>query len=184
MRAIHLTDWPAEPAAGDARAPRPATAAATTVQRHVAGVFRFVRCLGADRDLAEDLVQEAFVIAWRKDKLGLPERALAAYLRRSAQLLWLEQRRGRARDEAAVAALALQQWDAEVDDDGSELVAAMRACVQRLQGRAARAVDLAYRQGDSRESIATALGMTPNGVRTLLARTRSRLEQCIRRKKA
>lgn len=181
MRAIDLTEWSAEPAAGDARAPRPATVAETTVQRHVAGVFRFARCLGADRDLAEDLVQEAFVVAWRKGKLGLPERALAAYLRRSVQLLWLERRRDRARDEAAIAALALQQWETEVDGDGSELVAAMRACVQRLRGRAARAIDLAYHQGDSRESIATALGMTPNGVRTLLARTRTWLEQCIRR---
>jgi len=53
--------------------------------------------------------------------------------------------------------------------------------MRQLQGRAARAIDLAYRDGASRVEIAAALGMLPNGVKTLLARTRAWLEQCIRR---
>ena len=69
------------------------------------------------------------------------------------------------------------------DDDGSARIADARACVERLQGRAARAIALAYRDGRSRVEIAAELGMQPNGVRTLLARTRSWLEQCIRRQR-
>jgi RNA polymerase sigma factor (sigma-70 family) len=156
-------------------------AAADVVQRHVAGVFRFLRCLGAAQDVAEDLTQEAFVVAWQKGKQALPAKALAAFLRRTARFLWLDHRRGERREEAAVAALALQLWEREVADDGEALVAAARACVQQLRGRAALAVERAYGRGEGREAIAQALGMLPNGVKTLLARTRAWLEQCIQR---
>jgi DNA-directed RNA polymerase specialized sigma24 family protein len=91
-------------------------------------------------------------------------------------------RRASRRTEAAISALALQVWETEITDDGGELVASARACVQRLRGRAAAAIDLAYARGSSREQIAKELGMAPNGVKTLLARTRAWLEQCIRRK--
>lgn len=151
------------------------------IERQVAGLFRFVRCLGAPRELAEDLVQEAFVIAWRKGKQHLPKKALGAYLRRTARLLWLAGRRDAARGEVAIAGAVLQQWEQEIADDGEERLAATRRCVEQLRGRAAAAVQLAYGEGQSREQIAAALGMLPNGVKTLMARTRAWLEECIRR---
>ncbi|MCA8965170.1 MAG: sigma-70 family RNA polymerase sigma factor [Planctomycetes bacterium] len=154
---------------------------APLVHRHVAGVFRFARSLGATRDEAEDLTQEAFVVAWRKGKQRLEDRALAAFLRRAVRLLWLEHRRDARRAEAAISALTLQLWEREIEDDGSLRIEATRDCMRQLQGRAARAIDLAYRDGASRVEIAAALGMLPNGVKTLLARTRAWLEQCIRR---
>lgn len=171
-------------ASRDATTPAPRDAngpADAQLERHVVGLFRFVRALGADRTLADDLVQEAFVVVWRRGKQDMPDRALGAFLRRTARLLWLEHHRGVARDEAAITSLALRRWEAEVHDGGDELVDAARACVRRLRGRAAAAVERAYGQGESRTQIAAALGMAPNGVRTLLARTRAWLERCIRR---
>lgn len=156
------------------------------LRQHVNGVFRFARSLGADRALAEDLTQEAFCIAYRNGKRQLPKAALGAYLRRSVRLLWLEHAREISRDherrEAAISKQLLQQWEAAVVDDGSEQVAAAKACVAQLQGRAAEAIELAYGKGESRERMAELLGMSPNGVKSLLARTRLWLEQCIRRK--
>jgi len=151
------------------------------VRRHCVGLLRFVRCLGAGPELAEDLVQEAFVVAWRKRKQGLPPTALGAFLRRTARFLWLAHRRDTTRSEAAIADCALQLWEREVTDDGDERLAATRACVQQLGGRAAAAIDLAYSRGKSREEIAHELGMAENGVKTLLARTRDWLANCIRR---
>ncbi|MCA8948865.1 MAG: sigma-70 family RNA polymerase sigma factor [Planctomycetes bacterium] len=155
------------------------------IERHAVGVFRFARSLGAARELAEDLTQEAFVVAWQKQRQQLPDQALASFLRRTVRLLWLEHRRRDRRAEAAITEHSLRLWEHEVavDDDGSARIADARACVERLQGRAARAIALAYRDGRSRVEIAAELGMQPNGVRTLLARTRSWLEQCIRRQR-
>ena len=151
------------------------------IERHARGVFRFVRALGAPRDVAEELTQEAFAVAWQKGKHGLPPAALGAFLRRAARLAWLELRRDRGREEAAITALALRAWEREVAGDGEELVAAARRCVERLRGRAAVAVQLAYGGGASRAQIAAATGLLPNGVKTLLARTRRWLAQCIGR---
>jgi RNA polymerase sigma factor (sigma-70 family) len=159
----------------------PAAGDEAVVRRHVDGVWRFVRCLGASRDVADDLTQEAFAVAWQKGKQHLPPPALAAFLRRAARFLWLEHRRDERRAEAVLSALALQTWEDEGLDDGDGLADAARQCVQRLRGRAARAVQLAYGQGEGRDDIAVALGMRSNGVKTLLARTRAWLEQCIRR---
>jgi RNA polymerase sigma factor (sigma-70 family) len=159
-------------------------AARVVVEAHATKLFRFVRCLGASREVADDLTQEAFVVAWQKGKQALPAAALAAFLRRTARYLWLDHRRREQRErrgEAAIAAATLQVWERELPDDGEQLVAATRACVQRLRGRAARAVELAYGRGAGRERIAAELGLQPNGVKTLLARTRRWLEDCIRR---
>lgn len=181
MPAVHERSTPRD-ASAKREGPSPAAAAdAVVVRAHVAGLFRFLRCLGASREVAEDLTQEAFVVAWQKGKQQLPPPALAAFLRRAARFLWLDHRRGERRAEAAITQLAMQEWERELPDDGEALVAATRACVQQLRGRAARAVELAYGRGEGREAIAAALGMLPNGVKTLLARTRAWLEQCVRR---
>ncbi|MFO1076920.1 MAG: sigma-70 family RNA polymerase sigma factor [Planctomycetota bacterium] len=173
---------PSDPTAVGGAVQRPGTESdGDIVARHCRGLFRFVRCLGGPRELAEDLVQEAFVVAWRKGKQGLPAPALGAFLRRAARMSWLAQRRDSARGEAAISDFALRHWEAEVADDGDVRLDAARRCVQRLEGRAAQAIDLAYRQERSREQIAAELEMTANGVKTLLARTRDWLEQCIRR---
>lgn len=165
-------------ASGDAT--NDAVGDAAVVHRHVTGVFRFVRALGAPPEQAADLVQEAFAVAWQKQKQRLPARALGAFLRRTAKLLWLAQRRADRRAAAALAAAAERLWERDsAHDDGDGLAAAAAACVRRLRGRAARAVAMAYGDGLARERIANELGMRPGGVRTLLARTRAWLQRCI-----
>lgn len=151
------------------------------VQRHVRGVFQFTRALGADRELAADLTQEAFAIAWQKGKSALPQQALASFLRRTTRLLWLQNCRSERRHEQAVAAAADQLWQQDAAGERDARITATRECVQRLNGRASQAVQLCYRDGLGREQIAASLEMTPNGVKTLLARTRSWLQQCIQR---
>jgi RNA polymerase sigma factor (sigma-70 family) len=152
------------------------------VELHLPAVFRFLRALGASRELADDLTQEVFVVAWRRQKQALPPPALATFLRRAARHLWLAQLRRNRRAEAAVAAAAERLWQAEcAADDGDRWLAAARACTERLRGRAAEAVHAAYSEDLSRAEIARELGMQPKGVRTLLARTRRWLAECIRR---
>jgi len=154
---------------------------AAVVREQARPLFRYARALGADAELADDFCQEAFVVAWQKQKQSLPAPALATFLRRSVRNLWLQHQRRDRRKERAIAEVAERLWVSETESGSDELVARARACVGQLQGRAARAVDLCYRDGASRDDIAAALEMKPNGVKTLLARTRRWLEQCIRR---
>ena len=55
------------------------------------------------------------------------------------------------------------------------------ACEQ-LEGRARQAIDLHYRERAGRDAIADALDMQPDGVKTLLRRTRQVLRECVERK--
>jgi RNA polymerase sigma-70 factor (ECF subfamily) len=68
------------------------------------------------------------------------------------------------------------------DDAGDAWIEALRACVERLSGRGREAIELQYHQEQSREQIARRLEMTPDGVKTLLRRTREVLRQCVERK--
>lgn len=151
------------------------------VNRHLHGVFRFARALGADHALAADLAQEAFVVAWQRGKQSLPELALASFLRRTTRFLWLQQCRSDRRREAAIVKAAEKQWQREDESQRDARVAATRICIQKLNGRAREAVQLCYGEGRSRDQIAEALDMAPNGVKTLLARTRNWLAMCIER---
>jgi RNA polymerase sigma-70 factor (ECF subfamily) len=64
----------------------------------------------------------------------------------------------------------------------TEYLDALRECVEQLDRRARRAVDLQYRDHAGREAIAAELDMKPDGVKTLLRRTRQLLRECIERK--
>lgn len=161
-------------------APEEQSTDAALVRRHARAVVRFVRLLGADAALAEDLAQEAFVIAWRKRKQHLPAAALGAFLRQAARRLWLERRRGDRRHDAALANAAEQLWAREcAHDDGDGLVAATRRCLQRLGERARTAVQLVYMNECDRAEVARQLGLRDNGLKMLLQRARTALAECI-----
>lgn len=158
-----------------------------TLRRHLQGVWRYLRMLGAAAELADDLAQEAFVVALRREATGLEPAALATFLRRTARFLFL--RHLRDRDEAVLLADAVDElWARDCDDDdGDGMVVALRACVGELEGRARLAVERSYglqqEPERSRVELARELGMEPNGVKTLLQRVRQVLRACVERRR-
>jgi len=177
MSAISTT-----PAAPPAAAP----AVASVIARHLRGLWRYLRMLGAAPEVADDLTQESFVVALQRGVLGLDPPALATFLRRTARFLFLRHLRDREEpDELADAVDELWQRDCAADD-GDGLLAALRACVESLTGRARQAVARSYGLGagepQRRDEIARELGMQPNGVKTLLQRVRQQLRACIERR--
>jgi RNA polymerase sigma-70 factor, ECF subfamily len=156
----------------------------TLVHRHQAVVWRYLRFLGAAGTEAEDLTQETFLALARADFVERDERQTAGYLRTIARNQLVALRRQQRRGISTVELEAADSvWAAQAGQDGSltEFLEALRNCVDRLRGRPRQAIDLHYRDGAGREAIAAELGMQPEGVKTLLRRTRAQLRECVKR---
>jgi RNA polymerase sigma-70 factor, ECF subfamily len=158
---------------------------AALVERHQTGVWRYLRYLGADTAEADDLTQETFLAVARGGFVERAERQTAGYLRTVARNQLLALRRRQDRELATMDLEAADSvWAAVAGPDGSlsGWLDALRECVDGLEGRARQAIDLHYHDHASREAIATQLDMQPDGVKTLLRRTRQILRECIERK--
>jgi RNA polymerase sigma-70 factor (ECF subfamily) len=140
--------------------------------------------LGADPPEADDLTQETFLAVARAAFEERCSRQTAAYLRTIAgnQLRML--RRRQSREGACVSLEAAEAiWAEAAGDDGLEsYLDALRECLAGIDGRARQAIDLQYRDNSSREQIAQRLEIKPEGIKTLLRRTRQVLRDCIERR--
>jgi len=154
------------------------------VEKHQADVWRYLRYLGAEAADADDLTQETFLATSRASFEQRSPSETAAYLRTVArnQLLMFRRSQGRAVDTVRLES-AEQVWVEMVPDAGmGGLLATLTECLKSIDGRAREAIHMFYRDGLSRTALATALNMKPDGVKTLLRRTRDALRNCIERK--
>ena len=172
-----------------AGAPAPAHDDATAfVARHQAETWRYLRLLGADPALAEELAQDALVRGWQHGLAGRPPAMAAAWLRTSARRLLASHHRTTNRRDADrlpfedVEPAAVDAVWAATLGRGETYLDALDACVAGLEPRARTALDLRYRDGASRDAMAAALDVTEAGVKQLLRRTRARLRACIERR--
>jgi RNA polymerase sigma-70 factor, ECF subfamily len=158
---------------------------ATLIERHQAGVWRYVRFLGAERSEADDLTQETFLAVARSDFTEHDPRQTANFLRTVARNQLLALRRRQRREVSTVEMEAAENvWAAAAGEDGglSGYLDALRECVEQLEGRSRQVVNLHYRDGSSRAAIAEQLEMKPDGIKSLLRRTRELLRECVERK--
>jgi RNA polymerase sigma-70 factor (ECF subfamily) len=157
----------------------------------------YLRYLGCPVDEVADLVQETFLRLFRRaDFEHRADEATAAWLRKTARHLWLRSLGRRARErrlqdpqphghahpglpDAAID----EAWDRfRGDDEGETYLAALRHCLGRLKDRARRALELQFQDGLPRREIAARMGLSDGGTKTLLARTRQALRECIERR--
>jgi len=166
-----------------------ADARADFVARHQRGLWRFARLLGAANDHADDLVQEALLAALHKQIDARPGPDAAAWLRAAVRNLWRMHLRTQSRrpehvaldatPELAEAALARHGGD---DGSGDAFALALQQCLETLDGRARRALELRYTEQSSRAAMASELAMGEDGIKTLLRRTREALFACVQRR--
>ena len=155
------------------------------LQAHQAPVWRYLRFLGCDEAQADDLAQETFLAVWRKPFEDRGAAAARAYLRRVARNLFLMAvRRHKARPVLQDLDVADAVWAEHDADDGDGYRAALAACLETLTERSQQALDLFYREGAGRSRIAEVLGLTLDGVKTLMRRARETLRLCIGRRLA
>ena len=154
------------------------------IRSHQRGVWRFLRWLGADPALADDLLQEAFLLLLQRPPADRSEPAVAAWLRTTAANLFRSSgRRARWGVPLHDGDLLDAVWQENAGNDGGDGdQEALALCLEQLPERTRQALDLRYRHGLAEPALAAALGLRAGGVKTLLRRARELLAQCIRAK--
>lgn len=160
------------------------------VKAHQASLYRYLRYLGAGSVVAEDLVQETFLAAFRSTKApGLAQPGQqAGWLRGVARNLLLAYLRRMRANPVVSDSDSLQQaeelWASEFlrDGDGLDYLGALRQCLGSLPEKQRQALDLQYTQKKSRAELAETFQMTEDGVKSLMQRIRARLADCVRQR--
>jgi RNA polymerase sigma-70 factor (ECF subfamily) len=75
-----------------------------------------------------------------------------------------------------------KQWEQLGEDGGQAMNEALRHCLEKLDERPRKALDAFYGTEKSREQVARELGMTDDGLKSLLRRTRELLRECIEKR--
>ena len=156
--------------------------------RHQAGVWRYLRALGADPAAADELTQDVFVLAHQKFTVVPRDGGAGPFLRKLAHDRFVDVQRAAARWDRQLADYAQQlasTWsDADDACDGGPWLQALRGCVARLDGRSQTLVVAFYGEGRSREQVAAESGLGVEGVKSALARLRRALRACVEAKLA
>lgn len=156
------------------------------IHEHQAGVWRYLRSLGCEASLADDLTQETFLSVLEKPFEYQCEAATGAYLRRVAHNLYVtaQRRNGRVRyiDDWEMFESAWERW--VVDGRGESLLEALKNCVLQLTPRARWALEMRFRERRTRPGIAAALEITEHGAKNLMQRAKKQLRVCVDKKMA
>ncbi|MCC6573759.1 MAG: RNA polymerase sigma factor [Planctomycetes bacterium] len=147
-----------------------------THQRHI---WRYLRALGCDDALADDLTQEVFIKVYDSAFEDVAFVSSAVYLRTAARhaLFNLRKRQGREQplgDDYEAAWTTLTPGE-----DSDERLNLLLRCLDALPERGRKAVQMFYREQRDQATIAGAMGSSEEAVKALLKRTRQELRDCI-----
>lgn len=151
------------------------------IEDHQAGVWRYLRALGCDSSRADDLTQETFLAVLQKPFDDYNPSATGAYLRKVAYNLFITAQRRAGRmvvmENIEQIDLSWMRWAGQ--DNGEELVEALKVCLGSLSQRARWALELRFREKLSRAGIADKLQITEHGAKNLMQRAKHQLRKCI-----
>jgi RNA polymerase sigma-70 factor (ECF subfamily) len=165
--------------------PPHSTALDAFVERHQAGVWRWLRALGCDAQHADEHCQDALLAALHEGIPELPHADASRWLRRAAKNLFLMRLRSERRHPQWHDLDELEHaWvDLGGDDDGgAAALTALNRCLLALAARDRDLIARRYEHDEPRAVTATALGVTEAGVKQALRRLRDKLRQCVRRR--
>jgi RNA polymerase sigma-70 factor (ECF subfamily) len=159
--------------------------AESLIAEHQTGVWRYLRAIGCDPSLADDLTQETFVAVLKRPFQNFSHAATASYLRRVAFHLLVTLRRRQERfavtDDMEMLDRDWSRW-AGCDASGNEVIDALSECFSRLTKRAQQSLKMRFSENATREQIALSLGITEHGAKNLMQRAKLQLRQCLEEK--
>lgn len=157
---------------------------AELIANHQVGVWRYLRALGCDAAVADDLTQETFLAVLEKPFEHYNDAATGSYLRRVAYNLLISLKR---KDKKLRVVEDVEEFDAcwedwAGDSHGEERLDALKECLQGLTDRARWSLEMRFRDKLSRAEIAAALEITEHGAKNLMQRAKHQLRDCVDRK--
>jgi len=162
---------------------------AELVREHQAGLRAYVRSLGVDEIWVDDLAQEAFLVAYRRQADFRTNADYGKWLRGIARHLVTNERRKTARRSRLMhegitdLLLALSPGSgAEYDSAFARLGPAMEECVGQLPARCRDLLDRRYARRETASSMAQQLRLSAEAVRQQLRRVRLAVRDCVERK--
>jgi len=150
-------------------------------------VLAYALALTHRQEVAEDLVQEAFLVAHRDLAKFDPTRDFGAWVRGIVRMKYLEWARAHRMERLEGRLLdAIEErhraWDRAVEHGREDAVSAVRTCLQLLSTHLGSTVEMFYTDGQSCARIAEMLGTTEVVIRKRLQRAREALSDCLRRR--
>ncbi len=156
------------------------------IRRHQVGVWRFLRSLGCEVALADDLTQETFLrVLQRPSFVQYSDKATSVYLCRVAHNLLASHHRKMSRSKEILTYEQVEEvWNrwAGADLSGDEYLDALHECLNGLTDRARLALRMRYASSSSRSEIGSELGITEHGARNLIQRAKEQLRECLSQK--
>ncbi|ROQ39692.1 RNA polymerase sigma-70 factor (ECF subfamily) [Frondihabitans sp. PhB188] len=153
---------------------------ATLFDRHSRTVYRYAWGLADVRSDADDLVQETFLVAWRRRAtIRIVDSSVVPWLLttcRNVSLNLNRQRRRLRTDELAEASVGDPTWHRRIDQEAAaEELTWVRDEIAALSEVDRRLCQLCLIEGRSYEDASMLLGLTAASARKRIQRTRSRL---------
>ncbi len=155
------------------------------VRLHQARLRALVALTVPGRDDVYDIVQEAFIDAWRGLATFDQSREFAPWLRsvcRHRMHKFLRARAGQRRRELALVDEALLETAPPEEtgwDSAPRLVTALRTCLDSLDEAHRRLLSLRFHDAVPVKDIAAQLGKSANGISMTLIRLKAALQKCM-----
>ena len=153
------------------------------VNEHHRRVMAYALSLVHNPTIAEDLVQDAFVTAYKKLSLFDPEKNFGAWVRgilRLRYLEWTRQNREVPVEQDFLNRLELEHQELDTcEEEPGDAVLALKGCLKKLPDSMDDIVSAFYYKKQSGAEIADHLKLNEATVRKRLQRARSWLKNCV-----
>ena len=160
------------------------------VREHHSQLRMFIRCLGVPSSWADDLAQEAFVVAWQKwSELRNPEDAMK-WLKGISYKLVVNERRKDARHKRILhdelTDVLLKRAEEKMEDEhapeetlGQRFQSVLRSCLEKLPEHSRELIRWRYENNLNSMDMAKLRQVSDASMRQTLCRLRSKLKLCI-----
>ncbi len=150
-------------------------------------LLAFIRAICRERSIEDDLMQEAFVVAWRRIGDYDRSRPFGPWLRGIVARCAMKRRRAHGTlfvDESTLDAIArhAEVFESRENLEQDERIAAVRDCVDRLADEHRAIVQLVYQESRGLRAVADFLALSEENAKKRLQRARAAVARCLQSK--